>query len=108
MSSLHILAMDFTDGESLNIAMRGRNDIAARLRLTQAALGLRPVDLCSLIGCAENKWSQYTSEKGKRRITEKVANALCDEFSVTLDWIYRGNPAGLPLELRMKLAKLAA
>lgn len=106
LSRLHALAIDFTGSERFNAPMRSRDDIAERLRITQEALGLIAADLCEVIDCKPNRWSQYTSETSKRRITEKVANALCDQFSLTLDWIYRGNPAGLPHDLRMKIAKI--
>jgi transcriptional regulator with XRE-family HTH domain len=79
--------------------------LAKRLEITREALRLRPVDLCKRIDIKENRWSQY--ESGERRITLEVANALCDEFGLTLDWIYRGNPAGLPHELRLKMRHAA-
>lgn len=74
--------------------------------MTREALQLRPVDLCKRIGIKENRWSQY--EGGERRITLQVANLLCDEFGLTLDWIYRANPAGLSHELRMKIRERQA
>lgn len=73
--------------------------------MTREALELRPVEICKLIKIGESSWSMF--EKGERRITLAVANKLCDEFGLTLDWIYRANPAGLPHGLRMKMRQVA-
>lgn len=102
----HPLEIDFTARESLKCRMRSTPEIAKRLEITRKAIGISAADLCRLIKCKPNRWSQY--ESGDRKITQQIANDLCDEFSLTLDWIYRGDPAGLPLELRMKISKLAA
>ena len=72
-----------------------------RLQTTLEALDLKPVELCKIIGISESRWSNYVS--GDRRITLEIANRLCDEFGLTLDWIYRANPAGLPHSIRIKL-----
>jgi transcriptional regulator with XRE-family HTH domain len=79
--------------------------LAKRLELTREALDLNAAQLCKRIGIKENRWSQY--ESGERRITLEVANALCDEFGLSLDWIYRGNPAQLPHILRLKIRQAA-
>lgn len=79
--------------------------LAARLKLTREALGLTAAELCRQIGCKPNRWSQY--EGAERRVTLEVANALCDEFGLSLDWIYRANPAQLPHALRLKMRQAA-
>lgn len=79
--------------------------LAKRLRMTREALGLSAADLCKLIDCAPNRWSQY--ESGKRPITVPVAIAMCDEFGLSLDWIYRADPAKIPHELRLKMRQAA-
>ncbi len=80
--------------------------IARRLVAARAALGMSAAELCRAIRCAPNRWSQY--ETGERRITLEIAERLCDEFGLSLDWIYRGDPQALPLQLgqaiRQKLA----
>ena len=80
--------------------------LANRIKMTREALELSAAELCKTIGIKENRWSQY--ESGERKITLQVADLLCDEFGLTLDWIYRGNPAGLPHEFRLKLRRPAA
>lgn len=79
--------------------------LAARLKMTREALELRPVEICRQAVISQTAWSMY--ESGERRITLAAANKLCDEFGLTLDWIYRANPAGLPHALRMKMRQAA-
>jgi hypothetical protein len=107
LSSLHVMAVDFGRFGGFHKAMRQtKKMIAKRLIETREALGLRATDICKRIGCAANRWSQY--ESGERRITYAVADRLCDEFGLTLDWIYRANPAGLPHGIAVKLRSTAA
>jgi transcriptional regulator with XRE-family HTH domain len=79
--------------------------LSARIKMTRVALELSAAELCEQIDCKPNRWSQY--EGGKRRITHDVAMSLCDEFGLSLDWIYRANPAQLPHALRMKMRQAA-
>lgn len=79
--------------------------LANRLKITREALELTAAELCKIIKVKPNRWSQY--EGGERRITLEVASKLCDEFGLTLDWIYRANPAGLPSSLRLKIRQVA-
>jgi transcriptional regulator with XRE-family HTH domain len=81
--------------------------LARRLVATREALGLNAAELCRRIDCKTNRWSQY--ETGERAITLEIANRLCDEFRLSLDWIYRGDPSLLPGHLRLAIkARLAA
>jgi|1185.fasta_scaffold365834_1 transcriptional regulator with XRE-family HTH domain len=57
--------------------------LAARLKLTREALGLSAAELCRSIDIKPNRWFQY--ENGERPITLEVANALCDQFGLSLD-----------------------
>jgi transcriptional regulator with XRE-family HTH domain len=70
-----------------------REAIGKRLVATRRALGLSAADLCRRIDCKPNRWSQY--ETGERQITLEIANRLCEEFRLSLDWIYRGDPSAL-------------
>ena len=70
-----------------------------------AQLGLTAAELCKAIDVKANRWSQY--ESGERPITLPVAIAICDEYGLSLDWIYRGDPQRLPHELRIKIRKVA-
>lgn len=107
MSSLHALGVDFTYCEPPKWGMPESNkSLAYRLKITREALDLRPVDVCKRLKVGTNAWSQY--ESGERRITVPVAIKFCDEYGVTLDWLYRADPSRLPHELRMKLPPQAA
>lgn len=106
MSSIHASAVEsrpfvvFNDGMAETL-----KSLAHRLKMTREALDLTAAELCRQIDCKPNRWSQY--EKGERKITLEVANALCDEFGLSLDWIYRANPAQLPHALRVKMRQAA-
>jgi ribosome-binding protein aMBF1 (putative translation factor) len=79
--------------------------LADRLTITREALGLIPAELCRRIKCKPNRWSQY--ETGERKLTLEIEMRLCDEFGLSLDWIYRGDPSRLPHELRLKMRRTA-
>jgi hypothetical protein len=108
MSTLHALAL-VTDCEFLPnyVVSTTRDDIAARLRMLPEALGINAAELCRRIKCAPNRWSAYIKPDGKREITLAVANRLCDEFKLTLDWIYRNDASGLQDRLIRKLREAA-
>jgi ribosome-binding protein aMBF1 (putative translation factor) len=105
-SSVHALAIekcwfaDFNRGVPQTL-----KSIAIRLKSTREAIGVTAAELCRQINCKPNRWSQY--ESGDRKITVEVADRLCDEYGLTLDWIYRANPAGLPHRIHIKLRQIA-
>lgn len=102
MSSLHAKGVDFTSRESPKWDMPESNkSLAARLKMTREALEVTPAEVCKRLKIGANAWSQY--ESGARRITVQVAIKFCNEYGITLDWIYRADPSRLPYELRMKL-----
>lgn len=71
--------------------------IAARLKQTRTALRLTQVAFAGGAGIAPNTYNQW--EKGKQRPDLDQAQALCDAYGLTLDWIYRGDASGLPYNL---------
>ena len=77
--------------------------IARRLRATREALGLNQRQLCSRAGLAYNQYNQW--EKGHIRPGLDGAIALCDTFELTLDWIYFGDPARLPMDIAEKVLR---
>lgn len=79
--------------------------LGKRLKLTREALDISAADLCKRIDIKANRWSQY--ESGERRITTAVAMRLCDEFGLSMDWIYRADPSHLPHALRLKMRQAA-
>ena len=75
--------------------------IAFRLRSTREALELTPTELCKQVGIRTNTWSQWENGKGRPELDKGLL--LCDKLGVTLDWIYRGDPGGLPVRIASKL-----
>lgn len=73
-----------------------RQEVATRLRRTREAFGMQQGEFASAAGIAFNTYNQY--EQGARLMRLENAMALCERFDLTLDWIYRGEPAGLPLQ----------
>jgi transcriptional regulator with XRE-family HTH domain len=72
-------------------------DVARRLRRTREAIGLDQQQFGTRAGMSQSQYNQY--ETGKRLITLASAMKLCEEYGLTLDWVYRGDPSGLPYRL---------
>ena len=68
--------------------------VARNLRRARIALGLRPADICRRTGIRPNAYSQWESAKQVPRLDQ--AFLLCERLGYTLEWIYRGDPSGLP------------
>jgi transcriptional regulator with XRE-family HTH domain len=69
-------------------------DVARRLAAARAALNLDQQQFGTRAGLSQPQYNQF--EKGKRLLTLSAAMKLCDEYNLTLDWLYRGDPSGLP------------
>lgn len=103
----HTLAVDDPASVGLELDVLDTSKaLGKRLVATREALGLSAADLCRRIDCKPNRWSQY--ETGERRITLEIADRLCDEFRLSLDWIYRGDPSALSNLLRIEIRKKLA
>jgi DNA-binding XRE family transcriptional regulator len=103
LSTLHGVAVDLAEGCGDNLSMPpAGKTLGKRLKMTREALGVSAADLCRRIDCKPNRWSQY--ENGERPITLPIAIRLCDVYGLTLDWIYRADPSGLPVRLHQKLS----
>lgn len=75
--------------------------IGERLHRLRHAIELNQAAIAEILGITQSAWSQY--ENGTRRVTLDVAGNLASRFGVTLDWIYRGDPSGLPMKLAKEL-----
>lgn len=123
MSSLHAPRMDREEKRNFNKGMDSPQDIGRRLDLwLKAEIELRrngdqslksAADLCRLLDISESAWSQYKAGKAKqngvvvdRPITLEVADQLCHEFGLTLDWIYRNDVERIDLGLRRRMAEI--
>lgn len=71
--------------------------IGLRLLLTRQVFGLAQEVFAKKAGLAKNTYNQF--ERGKKRPSIENAIALCDEYDLTLDWIYRGDGSSLRYDL---------
>lgn len=73
--------------------------VGARLAKLAAASGYNGADIVRLSGgtIRPSRWSEYL--KGERLITVEAAVAVIRITGATLDYIYMGNPSGLPKRL---------
>lgn len=71
--------------------------IGARLMQARQALGMTQAQMADQAGIARNAYNQW--ERGVERPSLGLALQLCDTFGLTLDWIYRGDPSGLPFRI---------
>lgn len=77
------------------------HDVARRLAAARRALGLDQDEFGRGGGLSQPRYNQY--ETGRRLLTLPAAVALCDRYNLTLDYLYRGDPSGLPYRLADKL-----
>lgn len=75
--------------------------VARRLKQLRGSLGLTQEEFVEIIGISQNRYAMY--ESGMRPLTLEVAAKIAVKTGVTLDWLYFGANAGLP----MKYSKLA-
>lgn len=85
---------------------RDRKAISERLKLTREALGLNQASFARLTGIEPQAINNY--ETGLRGISVDQAIKICAATGVSLDWIYRGIAAGLPINLATALQQKQA
>lgn len=76
-------------------------DIGGRITKAREALGVTQKEVCRLIGVGETTWNNW--EKGKRRPDPIALARFCNAYGVTLDYIFRDNPQGLPGRILEKI-----
>ena len=75
-----------------------REAVGFRLELTRIALNRgNATAFAKSLGISPAAWSNYIT--GDNYISPPVALRMVKQYSVTLDWIYRGNTYGMPSEL---------
>lgn len=76
-----------------------------RLEDVREALELDQGDFALAAGVQPNAYSNW----GKRKTGPSVPSAekFCNQYGLTLDYIYRGTLSGLPHDLAVKLRKAA-
>lgn len=80
-------------------------DVARRLVALREALGYSQSGFAKLVGISPSQMNNY--EKPIRAPSRPVAQQMRLKTGVTLDWIYEGDRAGLPLSLLEKLPDLS-
>jgi transcriptional regulator with XRE-family HTH domain len=74
-----------------------KDEIARRLRMTRAAFALTQREFAAKAGITASAYNRY--ERAKRFIALDQALKLRAAYGLTLDWIYCGETAGLPIHL---------
>lgn len=85
---------------------RDKVAIGNRLQLTREALGLTQRQFAQDAGLKPSAYNQY--ETGYKKPSVDAANALCDRYKLTLDWIFRGDASGIPYETAHTIQPLRA
>ena len=80
--------------------------IGERLARTRSALNFTQSEFATGAGIGKSTLNQW--ESGTQRPSLDEAAKLVASYSLTLDWIYRGEPAGLPHEVASKVLASAA
>lgn len=78
-----------------------QEDVARRLERSRIAIGLDQQEFAEAAGLSQPRCNPY--ETGKRLLTLPAAMLLCERYMLTLDWLYRGDPSGLPMRLLTKI-----
>jgi DNA-binding XRE family transcriptional regulator len=81
--------------------------VAERLEIARIALGFQTQQaFAATIDVSAAKWNNYVA--GRDRISLNVALELCKKHRLSLDWIYRADPTGLPLALARRIDEVSA
>lgn len=79
--------------------------IAKRLRQTREALGMKQAEFAERANIPNNTYNQYEQAKGRPSLD--FAFKLRDTYGISLDWIYDGDPSGLPHRIAKNLMESA-
>lgn len=96
------------DFESLAHAPGYKIRVGRRLRMVRENLeqAYEPGEMAALLGVHYQTYMNW--EKGIAEFKRHMAKALKDNFGVTFDWIFDGDPAGLLEPLKSKILALKA
>lgn len=73
-------------------------DVARRLLRARRALGIEDQnEFGEAAGLSQSLYNKF--ELGRRLLTLQAAMKLCHRYGLTLDYLYRGDPSGLPYKL---------
>ncbi len=80
-------------------------EVGQRLILARNALGINQARLAAALKISAQRLSNY--ERGDRPLDLELAMELSRRYGVTMDYIYRGDPRGLPLEIFQRIDPLS-
>ena len=80
------------------------NGFGHRLRVTRLALGITEAQAATVSGRSVDTWRKYEAT-GKGHCTKAVVR-FAGHYDVSLDWIFCGDPRGLPQPTKGKVAIL--
>jgi transcriptional regulator with XRE-family HTH domain len=80
--------------------------IGDRLKATREAFRMQQAAFSRMVGIEPQAWNNY--ERGAKRIAIDQALKVCRATGVSLDWIYRGMSAQLPVNLATSLVEREA
>lgn len=78
---------------------------ALRVKITREALGLKPVDICRATGITASQYSNYESGVSRPNIEDAIRYS--EVLGISLDWLYKGDPSKLPLDIANRVREIA-
>lgn len=84
----------------------GAKAVGLRLIQLRQSYDMSPAEFCRWTDFGQQAWSNY--ERGYRLIRLDQAMRLSQITGASLDWIYKGDPSGLPFRLASKLVPPAS
>jgi transcriptional regulator with XRE-family HTH domain len=79
--------------------------VGRRLSNLRHALGLTQRQFAEILNITGPRWANY--EVGTSRIPVDIALRLVEKWEVSLDWMYYGNEAKMPKQLRETIKAVA-
>lgn len=109
LSRVHDGCMDGDENINSNNKMDPADQIARRLDLFLKVQAMPPdrltvAEIAEWFGLTEPAISNY--RRAIRPLNIEFADALCDKFQLTLDFLYRGDPRGIKASLRKKMREI--
>lgn len=87
-----------------NIPGRSDKDVGKRLALLRRLHNLDQDEIAEKIGVSQGTYSAW--ETGTRHLGINSAHAICDNYDVSLEWLYRGTKGSLEFHLENALNAL--
>ena len=76
-------------------------DRARRLRATREAFGMTQTQICRAVGVRPSTWNNWEMKGLRPGLDEAIK--LVRILSLSLDWVYLGILAGVPLDIAQRL-----